>query len=256
MTRRRTAPPGAPCWADLWTSDVEGSRRFYAGLFGWEPQDPDPSYGGYFLFEREGEPVAGAMGPMDGHADDRWKPYLCTPDLPGAVGRVAEAGGEVAVPAMAVGHLGTQSVVVDPGGAPIGLWEPKEFEGFCVLGETSAPSWFELHCAEPGQAISFYEDVAGLDFVLVSDTDAFRYFTFRSPGTGTDLGGVMEARAPSSAAAWSIYWEVAEVDAALAQVLRLGGRVVVDPEDTPWGRLAEAADPAGATFKLRTSPST
>ncbi len=50
--------------ADLWTSDIEGSRRFYAGLFGWQAGDPSADHGGYFMFTRAGVPVAGAMGDM------------------------------------------------------------------------------------------------------------------------------------------------------------------------------------------------
>ncbi len=34
MPAHTTAPAGAPCWVDLWTSDVEGSRRFYGRVFG------------------------------------------------------------------------------------------------------------------------------------------------------------------------------------------------------------------------------
>ncbi len=41
---------GAPCWADLWTSDVEGSRAFYSALFGWEAEEPSEEFGGYFMF--------------------------------------------------------------------------------------------------------------------------------------------------------------------------------------------------------------
>jgi len=74
MPTRDTAPIGSPCWADLWTSDVEGSRRFYSELFGWEAQDPSPEFGGYFMFTREGVPVAGAMGDMgEMRATDSWK---------------------------------------------------------------------------------------------------------------------------------------------------------------------------------------
>ena len=40
MPTRDRAPIGSPCWADLWTSDVEGSRRFYGELFGWEASAP------------------------------------------------------------------------------------------------------------------------------------------------------------------------------------------------------------------------
>jgi predicted enzyme related to lactoylglutathione lyase len=38
MTNRHAAPLGAPCWVDLWTSDIQGSRQFYAELFGWQAQ--------------------------------------------------------------------------------------------------------------------------------------------------------------------------------------------------------------------------
>jgi predicted enzyme related to lactoylglutathione lyase len=34
------------------------------------------------------------------------------------------------------------------------------------------------------------------------------------------------------------------------QVVGLGGSVVRQPEDTPYGRLAEAADTNGARFEL------
>jgi predicted enzyme related to lactoylglutathione lyase len=82
MTSRTSAPHGVPCWADLWTSDVEGSRAFYREVFGWESQDPDPDFGGYFMFTRQGVPVAGAMGDMgDMKATDTWKMYLGADDF-------------------------------------------------------------------------------------------------------------------------------------------------------------------------------
>ena len=82
MTTRDSAPTGSPCWADLWTSDVEGSRRFYSDLFGWEAEEPSEEFGGYFMFTRDGVPMAGGMGAMgDMQADDTWKIYLDTDDI-------------------------------------------------------------------------------------------------------------------------------------------------------------------------------
>jgi uncharacterized protein len=83
MTIRESAPKGAPCWTDLWTSDVEGARRFYSELLGWEAQEPDPSHGGYFMFTRGGLPVAGGMGPTgDGpEPTNSWRPYFATDDI-------------------------------------------------------------------------------------------------------------------------------------------------------------------------------
>ena len=49
---------------------------------------------------------------------------------------------------------------------------------------------------------------------------------------------------------WTVYFRVADVDASLATVERLGGTVRRAPEDTPFGRLAEIADPMGATCKF------
>jgi hypothetical protein len=50
---------------------------------------------------------------------------------------------------------------------------------------------------------------------------------------------------------WSVYFAVEDVDQALAKVAELGGATVMPREDTPYGRLATAADSTGAVFKLR-----
>ncbi len=48
------------------------------------------------------------------------------------------------------------------------------------------------------------------------------------------------------------YWEVDDVDASASSVGSLGGSVLAEPSDSPYGRMATVADPAGAQFKLRT----
>ena len=88
MTTRNSTPVGAPCWADLWTTDVEGSRSFYSRLFGWEAQDPSAEFGGYWMFLRGDAPVAGGMGSMgDMTASNTWKPYFCTDDIDSSIKR-------------------------------------------------------------------------------------------------------------------------------------------------------------------------
>ena len=42
MTKRDSAPVGAPCWIDLFTSDQDKSLAFYSELFGWTVDDPGP----------------------------------------------------------------------------------------------------------------------------------------------------------------------------------------------------------------------
>jgi predicted enzyme related to lactoylglutathione lyase len=257
MPTRERAPVGSPCWADLWTSDVEGCRRFYGELFGWESEVPNPEFGGYFSFLREGVQVAGAMGDMgDMPADNAWKVYLATDDIAKTVAAAEAEGAQIISPAMPVADLGIQVVLNDPTGAHLGAWQAGTFPGFTVLGEHGAPSWFEVHTRDYATTVSFYQSVFHWDTTTVGDSDEFRYSTMSDPGSGEDLAGIMDASAflpegvPSH---WLIYWEVDEVDAAVAKVASLGGSVVMGAEDTPYGRMATVTDTAGAEFKLRTA---
>jgi uncharacterized protein len=259
MPKRDTAPIGSPCWVDLWTSDVEGSRRFYSDLFGWEAQEPSAEFGGYFMFTRDGIPIAGGMGDMgdDMPANDTWKVYLATDDIAKTVEAAEANGAEILAPPMAVADLGVQAVLVDPTGAHLGAWEAGTFPGFTVLGEAGAPSWSELFTRDHATAVAFYRSVFHWDVDVVGDSDDFRYATMRDPSGEGELAGIMEATAflPDGVPAhWSVYWEVDDIDATVAKVKSLGGAVVADAMDTPYGKLATVTDPAGAQFKLRTSP--
>jgi predicted enzyme related to lactoylglutathione lyase len=255
MTTRDHAPLGAPCWTDLWTSDVDGSRRFYCELFGWDAQEPSPEFGGYFMFTRDGLPVAGGMGDMDDmRADNSWKIYLDTPDIAKTVASARAKGAEVIGEPGEVADLGIQAVLVDPTGAGVGAWQPGTFPGFIVLNEHGAPSWFELHTRDFATAIDFYESVFQWRMEPVGDTDEFRYSTLLNPDGGDMSAGIMDAKSflPDGVPAhWSVYWEVDDASAAVAKVKSLGGSVVQDVEDTPYGRLATVTDPAGAQFKFR-----
>jgi len=258
MTIRERAPIGSPCWTDLWTSDVEGSRTFYSELFGWEAQEPSAEFGGYFMFTRDGVPIAGGMGDMgDMTANNSWSIYLSTDDITKTIEAAEAAGAQILSPAMPVADLGIQAVFTDPTGAHLGAWQPGTFPGFTVLDEPGAPSWFELFTRDHAGAVAFYGSVFHWDVNTVGDSDEFRYSTMRDPGSDAELAGVMDATAflPDGAAAhWSIYWEVEDVDATIAKVTALGGSVVADATDTPYGRIATVTDPAGAQFKLRRGP--
>ena len=49
---------------------------------------------------------------------------------------------------------------------------------------------------------------------------------------------------------WDVFVKVADVDSAVKGIARLGGTVLRPAADTPFGRLAEVADPMGARFNL------
>ena len=258
MSIRESAPNGSPCWADLWTSDVEGSAKFYGEILGWEAQEPSAEFGGYFMFTRNGVPVAGGMGDMgDMKANNTWKVYLATEDIAKTIETAEAEGAEIQAPAMPVADLGIQAVFADPTGAILGAWQPGTFPGFTVLDEHGAPSWFELHTRDYETALSFYRSVFGWELNTVGDSGEFRYSTMRNPGGEGELAGILDAKGflPDGVSAyWTVYWEVADAAATVEKVKKLGGSVVAAAEDTPYGRIATVADPAGAQFRLRTAP--
>jgi hypothetical protein len=210
------------------------------------------------MFLRDGNPTAGGMGDMgDMRADNAWKIYLNTDDIDRTIKVAREHGADVPVEAMAVADLGKQAVLSDPTGTPVGAWEPGTFPGFITLDEPGAPSWFELQTRDFATAIDFYTSVFGLGVTSVGDTDEFRYSVLTS-ADGTDHAGIMDGSSflPEGAPSlWSVYWLVDDVDASLAKVTELGGKVVDPAQDTPYGRMATATDPTGAVFKLRVPPS-
>jgi hypothetical protein len=190
-------------------------------------------------------------------ADNSWKVYLATDDVAKTVEAAQGEGARVVAPPMAITDLGSQAVIVDPTGAALGIWEPGTFPGFTVLNEHGAPSWSELLTRDYATAVDFYRSVFRWDTTTVSDSDEFRYTVMRNPAGDGELAGIMDAStflAAGEASSWSVYWEVDDTDAIVATAAALGGSVLTEPRDTPYGRLAAVADPAGASFKLRTPP--
>ena len=252
MPARESAPAGAPCWVDLMTSDPARSREFYTQLFGWTAEEPNPQFGGYFNFRKDGVRVAGCMGSEPGSGvPDTWSVYLAVDDVAKTLEGAAGHGGQIVVPAMPVGDLGTMAMITDNSGAAIGLWQPGLHKGFGLLAEPGAPGWFELFTRDYPATVSFYRDVFDWDTQVAGDTPEFRY-TLLVNGD-EQLAGIMDASgflAPGEPARWSVYFGAADTEATLAAVTRLGGSVVSPAQDTPYGRLAEAADPTGARFKL------
>jgi predicted enzyme related to lactoylglutathione lyase len=247
-----TPPVGAPVWVDLMSSDLAASRDFYTALLGWEAEEPNPEFGGYFNFTRHGVRVAGCMSSQpEDPVRDIWSVYLHVEDAAKTLETAAAHGAQIIVPAMPVADLGTMGVLIDGAGAAIGVWQPGTHKGFGVAAEPGAPAWFEVLTNDYRRTIDFYRDVFGSDVVTMSDSGDFRYSTINVDGEET--AGIMDASAflpegvPSH---WSVYFAVADTDASVAQALAAGATILEPATDTPYGRMAHVIDPNGARVRL------
>lgn len=118
------------------------------------------------------------------------------------------------------------------------------------------PIWFELMTADQAQAGDFYAAIAGWTLATSPMAEHGGYTIATAPG-GAEVAGIMAAQ-PGAAdmQGWTIYFGVADVDAASARVKELGGQVHFGPMDIPHvGRFAAVADPQGVVFALMTGAS-
>jgi hypothetical protein len=108
---------------ELNTTDLGAAKSFYGALFGWGLKDEEMPTGPYTMID-VGEGTGGGMQvqKMPGAAAG-WVPYVYVDDIAAATAKAASLGGTIAVGVTDVG-MGKLSVVIDPAGAAIGLWQP------------------------------------------------------------------------------------------------------------------------------------
>ena len=250
MPARESHTAGAPCWIDLQTSDVDRARAFYGEVFGWTADDPNPDFGNYINFRKDGVLVAGLM-----RADDQAPGQRHLVRLP-RHGRRREdhrSSRRPRAPRSSCRRCrwGTWARWASSStrrAAAIGLWQPGTHRGFGRVAEPGAPRWWELLTRDYAGALSFYRDVFGWRTQTLSDTDDFRYTVqLEADGEG-QLAGILDAAGGLPADVpphWGVYIAVADTDEAVAQITALGGSVVQPATDTPFGRLAHVTDPMG-----------
>jgi predicted enzyme related to lactoylglutathione lyase len=247
-TRTSPWPAGVPCWTDLTVPDVDAATAFYGSVLGWVCTDTGEEYGGYRIATVRDAAVAG-IGPLMGDQPPAWTLYLASDDTDKTAQAVTEHGGTLLVPPGDVGPLGRMCIAADPSGAVFGVWQAGQHIGASLVNEPGALVWEDLRSTDPAAAQAFYRGVFGyrLDAVEMAGPD---YGTFALPDEQFPLGGMgpMMGNPEGTPSHWLVYFGVDSTDAAVAAAEAGGGSVPMAAMDSPFGRLAVLADPAGAVF--------
>ena len=110
---------------ELHTSDLGKAKAFYSGLFGWELQDwPMPGDGGTYTMINVGEGTGGGMmAEPRPDAMPYWLSYVGVDDVRAKTAQAKTLGATVLQDVIAVGDFGLMSVIRDPAGATIAMWQ-------------------------------------------------------------------------------------------------------------------------------------
>jgi predicted enzyme related to lactoylglutathione lyase len=112
---------------ELNTQDVVRAKSFYQSLFDWKLNDVDMGGGKIYTLIDVGEGTGGGMmkHPMAG-APSNWVPYVQVGDIVAATAKAKSLGATVVQDVMEVPNEGSLSVLIDPTGAVLGLWQPQK----------------------------------------------------------------------------------------------------------------------------------
>ncbi len=249
MTEAQGPTTGTITWIDLASTDLDHSKAFYTGLFGWDAFTvPEPDAGGYGFFLNDGKQVAGFGPTMGDEAFSAWNTYVSVDDSDATAERVKAAGGQVIAGPMDVFDQGRLTVFTDPTGAFISTWQAAGMQGLQVRNEPNTFCWAELNTRDASAARDFYRAVFGWN-AETQESDEGSYTELKRDGTTVAgmyaMGDDVPAEVPSH---WRVYFGVQDADAAVARAQKLGGSVVYPVMDFGSGRYAVLADPAGAVF--------
>jgi predicted enzyme related to lactoylglutathione lyase len=108
---------------ELNTSDVSKAKKFYGELLGWRLNDMPMEHGSYTMIDA-GEGTGGGMmqHPVPG-APSMWLPYVLVDDIHSATQKAKSLGAKVCKDVTEVKDMGWFSIIEDPTGAVLGLWQ-------------------------------------------------------------------------------------------------------------------------------------
>lgn len=124
------------CWMQLNSKDKGQSKSFYKELFSWSFEDREQEECSYTVINT-GEKEEGGIIEISEKCSCKeckpeWIPYVYVSDIDKYIKKAEELGAEILIgPKETGGGCGKFSIMKDPEGARIGIYEPKEKKCCC-----------------------------------------------------------------------------------------------------------------------------
>lgn len=109
---------------ELNTTDVDKAKEFYGELFDWKMEDVPMGDFGMYTMIGVGKGTGGGImkHPMPG-APSMWLSYVAVDDIKAATAKAKALGASLVRDVTEVSNMGWLSIIIDPTGAPLGLWQ-------------------------------------------------------------------------------------------------------------------------------------
>jgi uncharacterized protein len=111
---------------ELNTTDVSKAKSFYGSLFNWTLEDVPMGPDNIYTMIKVGEGTGGGMmkHPMPG-APSMWLAYVSVDDVAASTKKAKSLGANIVKDPTEIMGVGTFSIVTDPTGATLALFQPK-----------------------------------------------------------------------------------------------------------------------------------
>ncbi len=250
MGKRTRYEPGTFSWVDLSTSDADGAKAFYGGLFGWEFEDSEiPGGGVYTMCHVQGDAVAAIV--QQDQQPEHWNNYVTVTSADETTSEAQQLGANVFEKPFDVMDAGRMAVFADPGGAVLCVWEPRDHIGAGRVNDPGCLGWNELQTRDPEKAAAFYSALFGWKVEPIEQDGATVYMTIKNQADWMNGGFMpMAERHGDAPSHWLPYFIVTACDEAVARVEELGGELLAGPMEPGGGTIAVVSDPRGAVFAV------
>ena len=115
-------------WHELYAPNIDQARQFYVDALGFGITEMDMGTGSmYKMLTVDGKAVAGSMdtnSPDMQGVPPHWSVFMTVDDVDARLAKCLELGAKVVVPIMEVPTVGRMTLIADPAGAHIWLYQP------------------------------------------------------------------------------------------------------------------------------------
>jgi predicted enzyme related to lactoylglutathione lyase len=109
---------------ELNATDPEKAKAFYGKLFAWKLEDMQMGSGMTYTMIQPGEGTGGGMmKQLIPNAPSSWLAYVAVDDVKASTAKAKTLGAQVMKDVTEVPGMGWFSIITDPTGAMLGLWQ-------------------------------------------------------------------------------------------------------------------------------------